>query len=299
MIEIEGNDVRGVPGGQSGRHAQRLRPALYGICEEIGADERRRVACKQRARALRQALRIFERAQFLRRIDEDIAVGADPEAPTRGEIVDRRKNAVAQITFGDRAQSGDRAACGKPRDFVGIKVSRVDEAPAFVDPGVIEQPFNRSRAAPCDAVGDFLHLFGGVDMHRPCRRQVEQRRQFIGRHGAKRVGRDPDIGVAGEFGPRGVEQRGKAVDVVEETPLPRARRRRIEIAMRVKDGEQRQPDPARRARFGDRARHLGAIGIGSARRIMVQIMKFADAGEPRLQHLDIGLGGDRRDILGR
>src|SRR3546814_2234403 len=35
-----------------------------------------------------------------------------------------------------------------------------------------------------------------------------------------------------------------------------------------------------------------------ARRIVVEIMKFADARETRLEHFGIGLRGDRRDILG-
>ncbi len=111
--------------------------------------------------------------------------------------------------------------------------------------------------------------------------------------------RDADIGVVRELASRRVEQRGEAVDVIEETPLPRARRHSAEIAVRVENGKQRQPDPRRRARRCDRARHLGGVGIGRARRIVMEIMKLADAREAGLEHLGIGLRGDRRDILGR
>src|SRR3546814_5475240 len=79
------------------RYAERLRAPRDRAREEIGADEGRFLTRQQRARAVREPLRIFERAKLLRRIDEDVAVGADPEAPTRREIIDRRKDAVAEI----------------------------------------------------------------------------------------------------------------------------------------------------------------------------------------------------------
>src|SRR3546814_2497684 len=76
---------------QPRRYAERLRAPRDRAREEIGADEGRFLTRQQRARAVREPLRIFERAKLLRRIDEDVAVGADPEAPTRREIIDRRK----------------------------------------------------------------------------------------------------------------------------------------------------------------------------------------------------------------
>src|SRR3546814_11743293 len=82
---------------QPRRYAERLRAPRDRAREEIGADEGRFLTRQQRARAVREPLRIFERAKLLRRIDEDVAVGADPEAPTRREIIDRRKDAVAEI----------------------------------------------------------------------------------------------------------------------------------------------------------------------------------------------------------
>ena len=175
----------------------------------------------------------------------------------------------------------------------------MDQAPALVDPGMVEQPFDRPRAAPRDAIGDLLHLLGGVDMHRAVRGQREQRREFIGRHGAKRMRRDADIGIAGKLGPRCIEQHRKAVDVAQETPLPRARRSGTKIAVRIENGEQRQADARRRARLRNRARHFRPIGVSCACRVMVQIMKFADAREPRFEHFGISLRSYRGDILWR
>src|SRR3546814_2254945 len=103
------------------------------------------------------------------------------------------------------------------------------------------------RISDCssDLCSSDLHLLGGMDMHRPCRRHGEQRREFVGRNGAERVRRDADIRVARKLPPRPIEQRGEAIDAIEKAPLSGARRRRAEIAVRVEDGEQRQPDPRR------------------------------------------------------
>ena len=51
----------------------------------------------------------------------------------------------------------------------------------------------------------------------------------------------------------------------------------------------------RRNPFGQ----FGDVGIGRAVGRVMQIVKFADAGEAGLQHLDIGLGRNGFDIFGR
>ena len=65
----------------------------------------------------------------------------------------------------------------------------------------------------------------------------------------------------------------------------------------VEDRQQGQADPRRRGRRDDPAGDLGDVVIGRARRIVVQIMKLADAGEAALQHLQEGQGGDGLDLL--
>src|SRR3546814_15852526 len=76
MIEVERDDVRSMADSQPRRYAERLRAPRDRAREEIGADEGRFLTRQQRARAVREPLRIFERAKLLRRIDEDVAVGA-------------------------------------------------------------------------------------------------------------------------------------------------------------------------------------------------------------------------------
>ena len=63
----------------------------------------------------------------------------------------------------DRAEAGDRAGARHAARLVIGHVGGVDEAPALIDVGVVEQPFDRPRARPGEAVLDFLDLFGGVD----------------------------------------------------------------------------------------------------------------------------------------
>ena len=45
-------------------------------------------------------------------------------------------------------------------------VRRMDDAPAAVEIRMIEKPFDRPRAEPGDAVGDFADLLGGMDVDR-------------------------------------------------------------------------------------------------------------------------------------
>src|SRR3546814_5048447 len=67
-------------------NAERLRGARDRAREKVGADEGHILVRQQGAGAVREPLRIFERAKLLRRIDEDIAVGPHAETPARREI---------------------------------------------------------------------------------------------------------------------------------------------------------------------------------------------------------------------
>jgi hypothetical protein len=42
----------------------------------------------------------------------------------------------------------------------------MNDAPAGIEAGVIDQPLDRARAQRRDAVGDFLRLLGGMDVDR-------------------------------------------------------------------------------------------------------------------------------------
>ena len=57
--------------------------------------------------------------------------------------------------------------------FRGIHVGRMDQAPAVIDRRVIQQPGDRARTAPGEAVGNLLLLFGDVDVDRPAVRDAD------------------------------------------------------------------------------------------------------------------------------
>src|SRR3546814_17962099 len=101
-------------------NAERLRAARDRAREKVGADEGHILVRQQGAGAVREPLRIFERAKLLRRIDEDIAVGPHHDTPARREIAGRRKDAVAKVYLGTRAPPAHGARGG--------------EAPAFLSP---------------------------------------------------------------------------------------------------------------------------------------------------------------------
>ncbi len=75
--------------------------------------------------------------------------------------------------------------------------------------------------------------------------------------------------------------------------------RAAEAAMGVERRQQREADAGRRAGGGDARGHLAEIGIGRAVDVVVQIVELADRGEAGLQHLHVGEGGDRLDVVGR
>ena len=93
---------------------------------------------------MREPLAVLERAQFLRGVDQDVGIGAGANPSACLEKPQRRENAVAQIGFGDRTQSYNRAAYGQRIGFGIVQVGRVDQAPALIQPGMIEQPVDRA-----------------------------------------------------------------------------------------------------------------------------------------------------------
>ena len=89
-----------------------------------------------------------------------------PNAPPAARYFVGRKNAVAQIRFGDRAQPRHRATRGEPRGFGVIEMRGVHQAPPAIHRRVVQQPLHRARTRPREALLDFADLFGGMDVHR-------------------------------------------------------------------------------------------------------------------------------------
>ena len=97
----------------------------------------------------------------------------------------------------------------------------------------------------------------------------------------------------------GVQQLRKAIEIVDETPLAFVRRLPAETGMGIEHREKRQADAGRFGGGGDAFGQFGDVVIGRAGKIVVDIVKFADPREARLQHLDIGLRSHRLDIVRR
>ena len=96
-----------------------------------------------------------------------------------------------------------------------------------------------------------------------------------------------------------IHQHGKAVDIVDETPLQRLRRTAAEAGMGIKHGQQRERDSGHMRGRNDAGGKLGDLLIRCAGDIMMDVVKFTDPGKARLQHVDISLGSDCFDVLRR
>ena len=179
------------------------------------------------------------------------------------------KSAVAEIGLGDRAKAGDRAARGKAVGLGLGHVGRVDQAPAPVDLGVGEQPFDRPRARPGEAVLDLLHLLGDVDVDRAVAGQRDDRAPALPaspRAGCAARRRPPRRQVLRPRARLASSSRAKRSTIVDEAPLALVRRGAAEARMRVEDRQQRQADAGLGGRRGDPLGHLGDVGIGPCRR---------------------------------
>ena len=89
------------------------------------------------------------------------------------------------------------------------------------------------------------------------------------------------------------------VEIAEEAPLRRSRRRAAETRVGVENRQQCHADPRARGGRADSFGELGDVRIGPPIGGVMQIVKFAHAREPGLQHLRVGERRDRLDIVGR
>ena len=172
-----------------------------------------------------------------------------------------------------------------------------------IDIGMVEQPFDRPRARPGDAIVDLTRLFGDVDVDRAGRlASADDAREFLRRHRAQRVRRDADDArraIRDQRAARVVEQAREAVDIIEKRRCPGSAARRRNSHAHRNTGSSVRPMPRVAAAADDALGHLARSGIGRAVGRVMQIMEFADRGKAGLQHLDIERRGDRLDIVGR
>ena len=71
----------------------------------------------------------------------------------------------------------------------------VDQAPALVHRGMVEQPVHRSLPGPRERILDFSNLLGDMDMNRAGPGQLAHRGQFIRRDCSQAMGRNTEQGA--------------------------------------------------------------------------------------------------------
>lgn len=104
-----------------------------------------------------QALAVLKPAQLFHRRDRDMRIGTDAQRAVRIEIIGQREQTVAEIRFGGRTQTGDSATARQARGFVAGQMRGMHQGPAPIHFRMIQQPFDRARAARGKAV---LHFAG-------------------------------------------------------------------------------------------------------------------------------------------
>jgi hypothetical protein len=140
-----------------------------------------------------QALGIFELAQVLGGLTVTWLSDPMAMAPPASRNCAAGKDPVAEIGFGRRAQPTRRRRCGPEPWFRRRHVRGVDRAPARRHIEAVEQIFDRTAAAPGDAVLDFLGLLGHMNVDRRVRPQPRRspRAAVLG-DGPQRMGRDAE-----------------------------------------------------------------------------------------------------------
>ena len=179
------------------------------------------------AGAVREPLRVFELPQLLggaeiwtleSRADAEAPAGGEEAAPSK--MPSPRLASVIGHSPATAPRRGDAARSRRAVMWVAwIRHQRASTA------SVVEQPLDRPRAGPGEAVLDLLHLLGDVDVDRPvaasARRSRRARRGVTARRlNAARRRRTASSRPRSPRAAR-LEQAGEAVEVVEEAALAR------------------------------------------------------------------------------
>jgi len=273
--------------------------ALQGPLPERRANAFFRPPCGHVAMTRNQALAIFEPAKLFHRRHGNVRVRADAQRATRIDEGGQREQSIAEIGFRRRAQPGDRAAFGQAVGLVRREVCRVDQGPARVDVRVVEQPFDRARAAYGEAVLHFANLFGDMNMDGQFAAHTagQQGTHGVFRYRAQRMQRDAQPQHVVLHRREALEQGYVLADVVAKALLPLGQRTSVEATGHVEHRQQGQADAGFFCRLDQRQRHRGGLGVVDAPRAVVQIVELTDLRVTRFHHLDIELGGDGLEVV--
>lgn len=300
VVGVQADEIGRCADRDTARDSKSLTAAGEGALEQAASGRESRSAGQRIARMQHKPLSILQKTQFLGSVDQDVGVRADAETTALVEEAARREYPVAEIGFRDRAKPGHCAARDHAVDLGVSDMRGMDEAPMLVDGQSVEQQFDRTFAAPGQAVLDLPGLFGDVDVHRAAIRQRQDRGDLLRRGGAQTMRRNTDDGVRqGRHGPpAGLDQPTVPFDIVDESALTGRRGLPAEAGMGIEDREQGERDACRRCRRGDPRRKLGDIAVGRALGVVVNVVKLADAREAAFEHLQKGLRCDGLDIVG-
>ena len=284
----------GVGGQSSGCESRGMRRAAVDTAQQGFADAGRCGGRGDVAAARRQPLAVFEPTQFFHRRHRAVRIRAHTPSPVGIEIIAQRKQTVAEIRLGGRADRDRGAAVRNADDLVGVQMRGVHQRPARIDPGMIQQPAHRAFAADREAVLHFADLLGDMYVNaRVARQRCEHGLHRIVRNRAQTVQGAADAQRPALFAMQRVEKTQIAVDIVTEATLTFVERATVEAAGHVQHRQQREPD-AGIARSGDqRPRHRSGVAVGAAIGCVMQIMEFAHRGVTGFQHFRIQLRCDR------
>ena len=213
------------------------------------------------------------------------------------------EDAVAEVRLGDRAEPGDRAGTGEAAGLVrrssgwrgsGTSAGRCRWWSSRNSTG--RAPSQAGDLRPPPATCSAAWMCSG-----PSGSAAHERRELVGRGGAKRMRRDAERRRRPAQCRRASASRAarKPSRSLPKRSWPPAERLRAGAAVAVEHRQQRQPDAGRRRpprRCG--AASSAGVGIGRAAGLVVQIVELGDAAVAGLQHLDIGQRGDRLDVFG-
>ena len=159
----------------------------------------------------------------------------------------------------------------------------------------VEQQVDRPPAMGGQALLDLARLFGDMDVRREAVPGERRPLQIVQGDGAQRMGRDADI--AGRHA--GFHQPRIGVAIADEAALRRRRRLAQEAALAIEHRQQGEADARRLGRRHDALRHLGHVVVGPAVGLVMEIVELGHRGEARLEHLHVGEGRDRLEVVRR
>ncbi len=164
---------------------------------------------------------------------------------------------------------------------------------------MIEQPFDGTRSAPGHAVINLFQLLSDVQMQRRIWRKRHEGGELLRRDGAQAMRRDAHSGSiqSPHRAATRLEESCESVEIVDEAALPRPGRHAAEVTVRVEDRQQREPNAGILRRCSKARGEFTQVGVRFAAAIMMQVMKFTDSREARLQHLGKRKGADRLYIF--